>query len=198
MSYFQLHVCMDMEEGWHVGGGKGFNGNMGYILRNFQRLPYVPGSQWKGVLRDIMRQCGGEDDCQKKPNCNCLMCRLFGVAGNQRGTLRFSDLKITEKETPKKHTFIRAGVRVDPYRNVVADGALYLTEAAAETKLEGDIDGCLAKGEADFKALLTGLRLLDTLGGRKGQGMGGIKAIQVELKGFEWKSEWGDTKWRYD
>jgi CRISPR/Cas system CSM-associated protein Csm3 (group 7 of RAMP superfamily) len=201
MNYFQLHVCIDMEEGWHVGGGKGFSGNIGYHLKDFRRSPYVPGSQWKGVLRDIMGQCYGGSGCQGGTNCNCLMCRLFGTVGNRRGTIRFSDLKIPENENrdEKAHTFIRAGIRLDPYRNVAADGALFLTETAAEVRLEGDIDGYLANGEVDFRALLTGLRLLEALGGGKGRGMGAIKGIEVKLlKGFEWKAEWGGQEWRYD
>ncbi|HEX3047947.1 MAG TPA: RAMP superfamily CRISPR-associated protein [Bacillota bacterium] len=201
MSRFKLQVTVEMMEGWHVGGGKGASGNVGYILRDHQGFPYVPGSQWKGVMRDLIRQGSGER-CSGSSDCECMVCRLFGAPGNQRGAVRFSDLKIDPAAStfkdPKTLTFIRAGVRLDPYRNVVADGALYLKEAVAEAQLKGEMDGYLAKPDQDLPVLLIGLHRLEALGGGKGQGMGGIAGIRVELSGIEWRQEWGGRAWRYD
>jgi len=198
MSRFKLQVTVEMMEGWHVGGGKGASGNIGYILRDYHGSPYVPGSQWKGVMRSLIRQVSGEK-CSGSSDCECMVCRLFGAPGNRRGTVRFSDLKVDQSASTFQKTpiFIRAGVRIDPYCNVVADGALYLKEAVARAQLKGEIAGFLAKPDQDLPALLNGLRRMEALGGGKGQGMGGIAGIKVELS-MEWRPEWGDRAWRYD
>jgi CRISPR-associated protein Csm3 len=191
MGRFSLQVSVNMQEGWHVGGGKGNSGNLGYVLRDHRGFPYVPGSQWKGVMRDLIRH-GSSEKCLGTEDCECTVCRLFGAPGNRRGTIRFSNLTMKQKAS----TFIRAGVRIDPYCQVVADGALYLKEAVAAAQLNGSIDGFLA--DRDFPLLLNGLRLLEALGGGKGQGMGAIAKITVEkLLGLEWRPEWGETTWQY-
>ena len=82
---------------WHVGSGHGSKGDLDTtVLRDANKLPYLPGRTLKGLLREGMRHLALiEEDADSQTQS------LFGKAaeegdfhGSEPGSLRFTDARI--------------------------------------------------------------------------------------------------------
>ncbi len=210
--HVQLTATMRLKSGLHIGTGEGKVGRgeplpVMELLRT--RLPYVPGSSFKGKMRCLLELTYGRKETNPKDKgspcwCGtCQICHLFG-SGSANTTLEpsrliFRDCCLTEPSATlleKIELEEKPGVRIDRQSGKAAKGALFPMKRVPE--------GCEFKieistrvfekddTEAMRKWLLMGLFLMeqDALGGSGTRGSGYIEFNDIKFDGKDIKKEW--------
>ncbi|MBL7183260.1 MAG: hypothetical protein ISS50_02295 [Anaerolineae bacterium] len=172
------------------------------MLKDAWRVPYVPGSSFKGKLRHecekIVRALTETDDTvcyspnadtmcpQRRPpeDPYCPVCRVFGSPWYP-APFTFSDLRLRDdlygfffKRAAALKTRTRFGVGISRRRGVAQEDLLYTTEVWPQDLDKLVFTGCVEGEIASRRELwqvaliLAGMRSLYALGGGKSRGMG--------------------------
>jgi CRISPR/Cas system CSM-associated protein Csm3 (group 7 of RAMP superfamily) len=198
---------------WHAGSGEGSAGIDRLVRRlppdaNKQRLPFLPGSQLKGVLRHQCERLAALLGCDVVPphqvgsdaprellrhfgplaRSGLLVDRLFGT--RYQGECLFVEDALPESGDPWP---ARAHGRtsIDRLSRTARDRTLFVSEVVtgAGRALRGSLHarhpaGVLSQLDGEFPLeyalLLAGLRTVDRLGGDRSAGLG---ACRVEIPG---------------
>jgi CRISPR-associated Csx10 family RAMP protein len=110
---------------------------------------------------------------------------MFGDAGNARGHLFFSDLRLPAPEASLID--IRTGNAIDRTRKTAKDNSLFSIEAASaygRIVLVGEIEGTLQAGmEQDQQQLLeAAIKTIAYIGGNTGRGLGWVEEAVVTIE----------------
>jgi CRISPR/Cas system CSM-associated protein Csm3 (group 7 of RAMP superfamily) len=192
---------------WHVGSGRGTS-HVDRLLRRRacgprgERLPFVPGSQIKGVLRHqcerLLAVLGGEvvsphvvGAAEADPRlleqfrplaCSRLLIdRLFG--SRYQGECLFVEDAVPQQEGMRFDSRIHSRTSIDRVTGTARERTLFVTEVASgkNTRLHSRLQarhapGTLTQDGSDFpfeySLLIAGLLSLDQLGGDKSIGLG--------------------------
>ena len=141
-----------------------------------------------------LRVCGAprpETMCGRDRANHCLVCRVFGAPGGNvpdGRELYWQDAHLTERwrratsvrGCPVGQTMARTQVQLSRARGMAAEDRLYTSEFAAPgLAFAGRVSGWLKAmpcsadcGYYEVNLLLAGLRLVETLGGRRSRGAG--------------------------
>jgi len=179
MKAIKLTVTIKLFTPLHVGGEPGEDTNTAYILLGADERAYYPGTAFKGKVRHYVQQlqknnCEFADEsnhkCRLPKDCRCSydspVCRLFGLEGNARGSLFFSDFHALEEPLLD----IRAGNSMDRCRRVTEDEKLFKTESAVIRELVGYVVGNAS--DADIALLKKSIALIQQIGGNTSRGFG--------------------------
>jgi CRISPR/Cas system CSM-associated protein Csm3 (group 7 of RAMP superfamily) len=195
LATIDLPITVHVESPLHVGTGYAQGLVDRTVMRNQEGNVYLPGSSFKGRLRDACERlarhygvsvCGAPrptDMCRAWHPC--LVCRVFGSPGQESGLI-VDDGHLTGEwaETIKRgfgQLRKRTQVQLSRRRGVATEGRLFTSEFAAEglsfeTRITGRLDLTLVLGEPgryyELILLLGGLRLVKTLGGGNSRGIG--------------------------
>lgn len=209
------------ESDWHVGSGQGSVAADRLILKRHMgtrnnRVPYVPGSQLKGVLRHhcerltatlgapvvtphlIAGQPASEllEHFVPLPQSRLLIDRLFG--SRFQGDCLFVHDAVASDNAEGSITF-RSRTSIDRISGTARHQTLFITEVAdqATAVLRGHIRarhpaGALTQdGDGfpyEYALLLCGLLSIDTLGGDKSIGRGRCR-VEIPLTHVRWNEE---------
>jgi CRISPR-associated Csx10 family RAMP protein len=193
----KARVTIRLDTPFHVGGGFGESGVLNYLHRNSQGEPVWPGSAFRGKARHYAQQLlyavegieclhhAGVDQSSSSKNCGCLVCDMFGDAGNARGNLFFSDLRLSEPDS--LHIDTRMGNAIDRARRTARDNSLFQIETAStygESVLVGKIEGTLREDlYSDQQNLLeAAIKAIAFIGGNTGRGLGWVCEDGIEIK----------------
>jgi len=195
-------VTIRLAAPFHVGGGKGGSSTSSYLVRDGNGAPYWPGSAFKGKVRHYARllyegasadnKCefehcienfgsGGESgNDESVTSCACMVCSMFGTAGNSKGNLLFGDMT---PEADEISTEMRTGNAIDRYRRTAKDESLFQIETASVDVLTGQITGMLSKDNYDEECelLKAAIEAIQYIGGNTGRGLGWIKEDGIEV-----------------
>jgi CRISPR/Cas system CSM-associated protein Csm3 (group 7 of RAMP superfamily) len=191
---------------WHVGSGQGTS-HVDRLLRRRacgpqgERLPFVPGSQIKGVLRHqcerLLALLGGEVvsphvvGSQAEPallmhfrplaRSPLLIDRLFG--SRYQGECLFVDDAVPPRDGGRLASRLHSRTSIDRVTGTAREQTLFVTEVACgrDTTLQSRLHARHAPGTLtqdndgfpfEYALLLAGLLSLDQLGGDKSAGLG--------------------------
>jgi CRISPR/Cas system CSM-associated protein Csm3 (group 7 of RAMP superfamily) len=191
---------------WHVGSGRG-TARVDRLLRRRvwgprgERIPFVPGSQIKGVLRHqcerLLALLGGDvvsphvvgsavdpallDQFRPLAQSRLLVDRLFG--SRFQGECLFVEDAVPPRDSMPIVSRIHSRTAIDRVTGTARERTLFVTEVAPgrQTQLQSRLQARHAPGtltqDADgfpfeYALLLAGLLSLDQLGGDKSAGFG--------------------------
>lgn len=192
VKHVRLSISIVLSSPLHVGGGKGNVASYSYLQRDMEGRPYWPGSALKGKLRHTAMQlysdkydapCAFSHSTDAEaPTCACMVCKLFGAAGNNAGMLVFSDLNLEDQ--PISRSDFRTGNTIDRYTHTAQDGYLFGIEVVAGDQpltLRGIIEGYFSEDRyGEQKALLeASLKQLAFIGGNSSRGLGWVERIDI-------------------
>ena len=190
-----LGLRWQVVDGLHVGNGEKKGDPDGpqvaLLLRDHLGRPYVPGSTWKGVLRNrcefVLRSLGAPACAPTDSACGrCLVCRGFGFAGfgqdtpSQRGLLAFDDSAVEGAEIARQ-----AHAPLDRVFGGVTDGLLFTEEVVREGRLTLDVHRAGPVDQTTEERLVALLTLachdlhhgLVGLGGSTTRGLGTLRLV---------------------
>lgn len=182
----RIEVALQSVSALAVGTGSGEGAVIdNSIMRNSQRLPFIPGSQVKGACRSRVTQLCNSLGLDRK-----IIINMFGNEF-QAGTLRFAHLGVDVSPDVGDFTaHIRTSVTINRQRRIAEDGLLRTIEAANEglvyqhsAAIEGDIQ------EKSYASLLyAAMQLNTTWGHSKSRGLGWMKSLimHVWVDGVLW------------
>jgi CRISPR/Cas system CSM-associated protein Csm3 (group 7 of RAMP superfamily) len=199
------------ESNWHAGSGEGSAGMDRLVRRrmvNGRQIPFLPGSQLKGVLRHQCErlaatlganvvsphQIGSEVSSellrqfQPLSESELPIDRLFG--SRYDGDCLFVDDALPELQSTQR-SWGQARTAIDRLTRTVRERTLFVTEVVSgqASKLQGRLrarhaSGVLTCGQGEFPheyaLLLAGLLNIDSLGGDRSIGLG---ACRIEIPG---------------
>ncbi len=191
-----LVLRVTFESDWHVGSGAGRPGDIDrMVLRDDEKLPYLPGKTLTGILRDACETLVLGLDDGKPGAWSKWLAVLFGdqpalakeprtepprpaALGIRAG--RLSDgLRATLRDRPALRdalTFVKPGVRLDPDTGAALQGHLRFIEMVrGGLSLRAPVTITLPEeaARATAVALLVGAaKLVERLGGHRRRGSG--------------------------
>jgi CRISPR/Cas system CSM-associated protein Csm3 (group 7 of RAMP superfamily) len=212
-----IRYLLRWQAGWHVGSGLGSAGIDRLVRRRAcglrgRRLPYVPGSQIKGVLRHHCERLAellrcpvvsphilGEAPQEVVENfrplihSKLIIDRLFG-SRCQGECLYVEDA--VPPEDAKTATRVHGRTAIDRVSGTARAQTLFVTEVVADQQiaLAGRIRarhqaGVLTRDENGFPyeyaLLVAGLLSIEALGGNKSAGLGGCR-VELADGGVVW------------
>jgi len=218
MAYVKIEpIIIQMQRALHIGAGYGRGLIDRAVVRDGQGRVYIPGSSLKGKVREACERLAAAQGlwvcrppypqgmCGKnrKP---CIVCRIFGTPGGRHDEslgLHWDNAYLTEEWQQVAQglpmSYPRTQVGMSRRRGVAREGLLFTDEFAAEgltfqTGISGylsltavlDEPGCYY----ELILLLSGLRMVDALGGSTSRGAGRCQIIlpdeiTVEAEGWE-------------
>ncbi|SNR87902.1 CRISPR/Cas system CSM-associated protein Csm3, group 7 of RAMP superfamily [Haloechinothrix alba] len=135
-----VDVRFDIVDGIHIGGGEppedAENGDVevGWVQRDSEGRPVVPGSSLKGVLRSraeyVCRVVGATTCHGDERGCGadaCRPCRIFGYTDGT-GKARRAAVAVHDSPIENERTEIRCRVAIDRFTGGARDQHLYHTE----------------------------------------------------------------------
>lgn len=210
---------IEWEASWHVGSGQG-NVRADRLLRRrsaggySRRVPYVPGSQIKGVLRhqcerlakllgaDVVSPHVTDRDSERQlleafrplPRSQWLIDRLFG--SRYQGECLFVEDALPRSADALIPVRLHSRTSIDRVTGTARDRTLFVTEVVESTSpaLHSWLSarhppGVLTQdGDGfpfEYSLLLAGLLSLDALGGDKSLGLGRCRIV-VEGDAVRW------------
>jgi CRISPR/Cas system CSM-associated protein Csm3 (group 7 of RAMP superfamily) len=215
-----IHYRILWNGDWHAGSGEG-SASVDRLVRRLPRnqdgecLPYLPGSQLKGVLRHQCERLAALLGCEvvsphhagaapghllrhfgPLDNSGLIIDRLFG--NRYQGNCLFVDDALPESSTAwpaRQH----ARTAIDRLSRTARDRTLFVSEvvSGADRALRGVIrarhpSGVLSQFDGGFPLeyalLLAGLRTLDSLGGDRSSGLGSCR-IEIVNDRVVWNGE---------
>ncbi len=171
------------------------------VEEDAQGYVYVPGSSIKGRTRRACEQIAQQLNLKvcHPPHPNgmdsahenlCLICRVFGAPGKPAG-LRWQDARLLQEhrkafqEMLEAQRYARTQVQLSRVIGSAAPGRLFTAEYTVEgLEFESNIEGWLpvtpiagdgATGGYELLLLLSGLQIVNTLGGGNSRGAGWIE-----------------------
>ena len=219
LATIDLPITVRVESPLHIGTGYAQGLVDRTVTRNQEGNVYLPGSSFKGRLRDACERLArhyGVSVCNAPRPDNmcrawrpCLVCRVFGSPGRESGLIIDDGHLIGEWAETIKRGFgqlrTRTQVQLNRRRGVATEGRLFTSEFAAEglsfeTHITGQLDLTLVLGEPghyyEVILLLGGLGLVETLGGGNSRGIGRCRVELpqvVTIKSAEYGREQIDT-----
>ena len=209
---YRLHWDGD----WHVGSGFG-TATIDRLVRRRgpQKMPFVPGSQLKGVLRHHCERLAATLDCPVVPPhalearpvelidnfqplsvSKLLIDRLFGTRF-EGGCLFVDDVESADavKWDDRSH----ARTSIDRVTGTARDATLFVSEVVigGGRALSGRIQARHPAGALtqlsngfpyEYALLIAGLLTLDALGGNKSTGLGRCE-VKIEDGGLKWNDQ---------
>ena len=201
-----VHYTLHMLSDWHIGTGQGQPGGIDRLIwRDEDGLPYVPASTLIGVWRDACEVVAAALDNPNNDNpCESKWSEwvgyLFGsqqpAHGRAGDMLEPAHLKVeaarieerlrkalrSKPRVREEMTFVKPGVKIDPFTGVAAHDMLRFEEVArAGVELYGSI---LVTGTLDDDQMRTagallilGARFLERLGAKRRRGYGRCQLI---------------------
>ena len=196
-------VSVTIASPFHIGGGKGISAVCGYLVRDAAGTPYWPGSAFKGKTRHYASLLYGNCDfvhqnTENTPakDCGCIVCDMFGGAGNAPGHFAFGDLK----PGGEIHTESRFGNAINRFRRTANDGSLFQIETAESYEkmtLMGSIDGSFSESVRveQRKLLLAAIGCIFCIGGDTGRGLGWVaeNGIVIHENGIQINKKWTEA-----
>lgn len=180
MTYqLKIEIALQSVSALAVGTGSGEGAVIdNSIMRNSQRLPFIPGSQVKGACRSRVTQLCNSLGLDKN-----ILITMFGNE-YQRGTLRFAHLgSIVSPDVSDFTTHIRTSVTINRQRRVAEDGLLRTIEVANDGLIyqhASAITGVIP--EKTYAALLyAAMQLNSTWGHSKSRGLGWMKLLTMNV-----------------
>ena len=206
-----FNITLTMTSDWHIGSGVGRQGSVdSLVLRDPDDLPYAPSSTVAAMWRDAAEQLayGLNQAAGKDGQWDHLVTALFGsqpaIENNRRppipSRLSLEHLRFPEElregfvgpartSLREALTFVKPGVRIDPYsgtamsdmlrfQEVCRAGAILTGPATIDTANmdPGDLDTFIAFAFAS-------LRLLERIGGGRRRGLGCCEVQVSDVKG---------------
>lgn len=140
--------------------------------------PYIPGSTIKGKLRDNFTKLTNENHIEKKSECDCIICKLFGKPGYYPSKVYIDNL-YTDEEA---NITIKNGTSIDRYRKVVKDTALYSEEIVNNKEFNGEVTVYFDKQTIEYKLdFELAFKMIDSIGHGKSRGHGHVEVEIVEV-----------------
>lgn len=201
-----VEFTITWEAGWHVGSGQG-SARVDRLLRRRAcgprgvRVPFVPGSQIKGVLRHqcerLLALLGGNvvsphvvgrepdsallDAFRPLAQSALVIDRLFG--SRFQGDCLFVKDAVPNEEDRQSTLRLHSRTSIDRVSGTARDRTLFVTEVAqaggpelhSHVRARHPVGALTQDGDGfpfEYSLLLTGLLSLDALGGDKGTGLG--------------------------
>lgn len=193
-------VSITLESPLYVGSGFGYGLVDGAVVRDARSHPYIPGSSIKGRVREAcerlaaaynLRVCHPPHPghmCGGRKGRRCIVCRIFGSPGGSEGDLECLHWDNAHLVSPwveavgdEGLTCNRTQVAVSRRRGVAQEGLLFSQEFASaglsfQTAITGFLHLTPVAGEKgiyyELILLLAGLRMVDSLGGKRSGGAG--------------------------
>lgn len=179
-------ACMKDAEGFIYIPGSSIKGKIRYYCKQLLQLPKFKTSV------EICETFNNPEVC--KSDNPCLICRLFG-SNYTEGALHFHNAQlkdefrsVLDKKNPidmKYQTNLRTNNKINRYTRTTEKGHLFTTEAGEKGFVfDGTIIGCfdvVICEESEYKTplelflLMSGLHLVNNIGGQKSRGMGNCK-----------------------
>ncbi|HEY9867746.1 MAG TPA: RAMP superfamily CRISPR-associated protein [Candidatus Obscuribacterales bacterium] len=188
---WQVEVLLDSDLAISSGTGGGAWVDK-LVIRDTDGLPCIPGSHFKGVVRDAaerIAQAMGEKTCHAPradrmcPDSSgslCIVCRVFGCP-QRASSIAFSDLLLTTRELSADTLCrIRNGVSLDRWRKTAMQGRLFSIEVVPSgLTFRGSISHTRPLDARETALLRRALAMVDSLGGNKSRGLGRV-TVAVE------------------
>ena len=206
-----FNITLTMASDWHIGSGVGRQGAVdSLVLRDPDDLPYAPSSTVAAMWRDAAEQLayGLNQAAGKDGKWDQLVTALFGsqpaIENNRRSPIP-SRLSLEHLRFPEELregfvgpartslrealTFVKPGVRIDPYSGTAMSDMLRFQEVCrAGTILTGP--ATIDKTDIDSEVIDTfvafafaSLRLLERIGGGRRRGLGCCEVQVSDVKG---------------
>ena len=146
---------------WHCGSGlSGGSSNDALVVRDAEKLPFVPGKTVKGHLRDIATQLGLEP----------FITNCFGVEDSDMGACFFGDAVVEEKIEHSRYLYeTLASTKIDEQIGVAVDDTLRSIEVVVPLTLYGEVLGC---SEEMLETLSDLMARVKHIGMRRHRGLG--------------------------
>ena len=182
----------------HIGTGLGNQVVDRTVMKDKKGLLYIPASSIKGKLRNIceelteifdLKNCSphGKKQCSRKPFC--IVCRIFGSKFRE-GRLLFDNAYMSEEsrkiyeDAGYLQTQARTQVKINRIIKTSEKGHLFQSEyGVRDITFQGEINGLLPatplgaeEGNPPYEVifLLSGLKMLKSIGGNKSTGSGEV------------------------
>lgn len=203
MTHVKLELNIKTQSPLHIGSGLGWAGIVDRtVVRNGAKAAYIPGSTLKGKVRyhceRLARRLNEKLTCGNsicKTDKRCIICRLFG-SPFMPGSLTFHDALLVEElggELAKSHLNTRTNVQISRARRVALEQHLFTSEHAVPQLLftstvEGNLPAKSTEGLVDddlpfeIWLLLSGIRLVEMLGGGCSRGSGSCLITPQKLQ----------------
>ena len=207
MNQITLHFCF--VSNFHVGSGYGHATVADQtIIRNFQKLPYIPASTIKGKLRSLARRItlsGGldvDDICQtitKKEICKsdivndaCIICRLFGSPLHE-GKLIFCDGILDQNfallddlnkihRITRRITDTRPCVKIGRTRRIATAKSLFTIESTvSDLQFTAKIQLRDILSDKEKELIDNSVTILTHLGGQLSRGWGKLQLTKIQF-----------------
>jgi CRISPR/Cas system CSM-associated protein Csm3 (group 7 of RAMP superfamily) len=147
-----------------------------YLVKDHQGKFYIPGSTFKGKVRDNLYMITNYP--HKDNNCDCAICQIFGSEGYKRSKIFFDNMY-----GKTQNSSIRYGTSVDRYRGVVKDGALFNYEVASVGTYSGYCTVYIKENQKQIKEdLELAIKMIESIGAGKSRGLGKVKITITEVK----------------
>ena len=133
----QFNLILEMKSDWHIGSGKeGGAYADALVMKDSQRLPFIPGKSLKGLLRDAIKTAAA---------CNwygaysdriaSLLLGREGLGGiHAQGVMQVSSARLSEQE---RHFIASQGIEKHLYRVLQSTAIEQATGTAKPTSLRG-------------------------------------------------------------
>lgn len=123
---------------WHAGGGRGAGTHLDAIVeQDSNGLPYVPGRQIKGILREAMEALEAWKHVKGRTTDGIFGCKAEGKQLSEPGAIGFGDATLPKQEADWLATDDASLARVAIYHDVFATAIEADTGTAKGMSLRG-------------------------------------------------------------
>lgn len=187
---------------WHCGSGLSAGADVdALVVKDKDRLPYVPGKTMKGLLREaaelLMQLCPAKYECEGWTAC--MGSAADDGSASSQGTAFFSNATLLDTEADPIRRLRELGKHL--YKNVASTSIDEVTGTAREhslRKMEVTVPcvltGCIGSVPDDCVDLLTdSMKMVKRLGVNRNRGLGRctltVQAVQAAVKPLPATSE---------
>ncbi|MHA1766100.1 MAG: type III-B CRISPR module RAMP protein Cmr6 [Promethearchaeota archaeon] len=205
----QMHISMgELESSEYTSENSILYTRLGYD--NETKIPYIPSSSIKGVLRaeaeriarifdqtdpKVKYICKGKDKCDvQNKEAPCVICKIFGGNG-LASKIIIADALPTKDSIDKIHIRVKPGIAIDRKKQTSHEQSLFFIESlqpGVSFQFRIIINNILKNNEPEFKILRSLFKMIQMgfifIGGKKSIGYGRFNlenAIVKELSSKE-------------
>jgi CRISPR/Cas system CSM-associated protein Csm3 (group 7 of RAMP superfamily) len=183
------NACLKDMDGFVYIPGSSIKGKLRYFCKQLLQMPLFKTSI------PVCETLGRPEICMSD---TCLICKLFGSSYTE-GAFHFSDARLKnefiatlQKQTPLDMGYqssLRTNNKINRYTKTTEPGHLFTTEVGErelifEGNIRGDIKGIQCDDSnnpipLELILVLSGLNLLNSLGGQRSRGLGNCKVENI-------------------
>lgn len=176
----EIHYKIKFLSDWHIGSGLAGGAEAdAVVLKDKDKLPYIPGKTIKGLLRDALQ------DIEEATGKNMRVEEIFGKASEIRSPINFSNAELDDNE---KEEVTCNNLSEFLYRNIASTAidkngvakmqALRVMEVCIPLELTGTISNI--NDQAMKETLLQSLKWVRHLGVNRNRGLGRCKFTEIK------------------